>query len=305
MTDKLPWWGPARVPFLWLTPACMALGLALCWWLARHAGLAWSWADAALAMSGALLAHLSVNALNEYSDFRSGLDLHTRRTPFSGGSGVLPAHPELARVACVMGVAGLSGTATIGLYFLWANPGLWPELAPVGLVGLLLVMAYTPWVTRHPWLCLIAPGLGFGPLMMWGTASVLLADGKGAVALLSLLPFGLVNNLLLLNQFPDVDADRSVGRLTLPMLLGRARCWPVLLGQFALAYGALLLAVGLQWAPVGACLGLLTLPLALNVVRGASRHADDIPELLPFMGMNVLTSLLTPVLAAIGMVMSA
>ena len=35
----------------------------------------------------------------------------------------------------------------------------------------------------------------------------------------------LVNNLLLLNQFPDVDADRAVGRNTLPMRLGRSRCW--------------------------------------------------------------------------------
>lgn len=26
MASEHPWWGPARVPFLLLTPACMALG---------------------------------------------------------------------------------------------------------------------------------------------------------------------------------------------------------------------------------------------------------------------------------------
>ena len=45
-----------------------------------------------LALAGGLLAHISVNALNEYLDFTSGLDLTTLRTPFSGGSGTLPAN---------------------------------------------------------------------------------------------------------------------------------------------------------------------------------------------------------------------
>ena len=44
-------------------------------------------------------AHLAVNMLNEYFDFKSGLDFKTQRTPFSGGSGTLPANPHLARQA--------------------------------------------------------------------------------------------------------------------------------------------------------------------------------------------------------------
>ncbi len=40
-----------------------------------------------LALLGAFLAHISVNTLNEYFDFKSGLDLETIKTPFSGGSG--------------------------------------------------------------------------------------------------------------------------------------------------------------------------------------------------------------------------
>jgi len=283
----------------------MALGVAGSWWLAQRSGMAWSWLDAALACLGALLAHISVNALNEYTDFRSGLDLQTVRTPFSGGSGALPGRPELAGATLVMGLLALSLCALIGLYFLWAKPGVWRPLLPVGLVGLALVVAYTPWVTRHPWLCLVAPGLGFGPLMLIGVGAVLLHEVAWPLALLSLLPFGLVNNLLLLNQFPDVDADRAVGRNTLPMRLGRSRCWPVMLGQFALAYMALMLAIDTGGLPRGAALGLLTLPLALNVVRGARRHADNIAKLQPFMGMNVVVSLLTPVLAAIGIVLGA
>ncbi|KGM39310.1 hypothetical protein JY96_02750 [Aquabacterium sp. NJ1] len=303
MPEQQPWWGPARVPFLLLTPACMALGVACCWWLVRQSGGILAWPDALLAVLGALAAHVSVNALNEYVDFKSGLDALTQRTPFSGGSGVLPARPELAQTALWMGCASLGLAMVTGLYFLWRQPAALPALMPVGLVGVLLVVAYTPWVTRHPWLCLMAPGLGFGPLMMLGTSAVLLGHWGLPVALMALLPFGLVNNLLLLNQFPDVDADRRVGRLTLPMLLGKTRCWPVLLMQYGLAYGALLLAVWQLGLPASALLGLLTLPLALNVVRGARQHAEDTPALLPFMGMNVVVNLLTPVLVAVGVVL--
>lgn len=305
MADRQPWWGPARVPFLLLTPACMALGVAVCWWLARSSGATLAWPDALLAVLGGLAAHVSVNALNEYMDFKSGLDMQTQRTPFSGGSGVLPARPELASGALAMGLVALGWTALTGLYFLWRDLAVLPALMPVGLAGLLLVVAYTPWVTRHPWLCLMAPGLGFGPLMMLGTAAVLQGRWGAEMVVMALLPFGLVNNLLLLNQYPDVDADRRVGRVTLPMWLGKSRCWPVLLGQYGLAYGALLCAVIWMGVPRGALLGLLTLPVALNVVRGAARHADDTPALLPYMGMNVAVNLLTPVLAAIGLVWSA
>lgn len=305
MPDQQPWWGPARVPFLLLTPACMSLGVACCWWLARQRGDALAWPDALLAVLGALAAHVSVNALNEYVDFKSGLDALTQRTPFSGGSGVLPARPALAQTALWMGCTSLGLATMAGVYFLWRQPAILPALMPIGVAGVLLVVAYTPWVTRYPWLCLMAPGLGFGPLMMLGTSAVLLGHWGWQVALMSLLPFGLVNNLLLLNQFPDVDADRQVGRLTLPMLLGKTRCWAVLLAQYGLAYGALLLAVLWLDLPKAALLGLLMLPLALQVVRGARRHAEDTPALLPFMGMNVVVNLLTPVMVAVGLVLGA
>ena len=37
---------------------------------------------------GLLLTHISVNVLNDYFDYRSGMDLATKRIPFSGGSGL-------------------------------------------------------------------------------------------------------------------------------------------------------------------------------------------------------------------------
>ncbi|MDO9166213.1 MAG: prenyltransferase [Rhodoferax sp.] len=291
------WLGPARLPFLVLTPACILLGVACVQWTQGQVNLQ----DALLVLLGATAAHISVNAFNEYLDFRSGLDAMTQRTPFSGGSGVLPVHPELAGITLAMAIACLGCCVAIGLYFV-ALRG--PVLLPLGLAGVALVLAYTPWITRHPLLCLLAPGLGFGPLMVLGTQVALAGEYSATAAAASLVPFFLVNNLLLLNQFPDAEADRRAGRRHLLITSGPAVAARWYAALTVLAFASLALGVLVGWLPTGALLGLLTLVLALPTVREVLANALDVERLLPAMARNVLVCILTPVLMAAGMWMS-
>lgn len=301
MSDRLAWLGVIRGRFLLLALACVALGVAVA--LQTRALDGAFLADALLVLLGALAAHAAVNALNEYGDYRSGLDLRTARTPFSGGSGTLVAAPQHLGKALLLGLGGVALTAGIGLYFLIRQPALLGQLAPLGAAGLALVLAYTPWLTRRPWLCLLAPGLGFGPLMVLGTQLVLAGQISPSGVLLALVPCCLCNNLLLLNQFPDIDADRSVGRLTLPMLLGRERAVSVLGAQWLLAFGGLLLSVLAGWAPAGAALGLLCGLPALRTWRLLRRDAESPAGLLPALGLNVAVSVATPLLMALGLLL--
>ena len=78
-----------RPSFLMLAPVTVLLGLGS----AVQSGASIAWQQLAAALLGALAAHVAVNTLNEYQDFHSGLDRVTERTPFSGGSGALPAQP--------------------------------------------------------------------------------------------------------------------------------------------------------------------------------------------------------------------
>ncbi len=203
-----------RLPFLILTPACVMLGAGTAAWSGSELNLYYL----ALTFVGAVAAHISVNALNEYDDCKSGLDFNTQRTPFSGGSGTLPQSPDKAHVALITGLFSLVVTAIVGVYFLYVR-GLW--LLPVGLVGLVIIVVYTKWITKNAVLCLIAPGLGFGPLMVMGTDFVLTGCYSWTSFVASLVPFFLVSNLLLLNQFPDVEADKGVGRHHFPIAIGR------------------------------------------------------------------------------------
>ncbi len=214
MSDMKQLLGPMRLPFLILTPVSVFLGLGTAIWSVGQISVLYL----VLILIGAVAAHISVNAFNEYLDFKSGLDYKTERTPFSGGSGTLPAHPGLANQALRTALIAFAITGLIGVYFLYVRGTL---LLPLGIVGLLIVATYTPWLTHHPLLCLIAPGVGFGPLMVMGTDFVLTGNYSWTAFMASMVPFFLVSGLLLLNQFPDVEADRSVGRRHLPIIIGR------------------------------------------------------------------------------------
>ena len=290
--------GPMRLPFLVLPPACVLLGAGTAIWTQGKINPI----HFVLAFVGAVAAHISVNALNEYFDFRSGLDLRTQRTPFSGGSGTLPANPETARSALTTGLVALAITALIGLYFLtvWG-----PSILPLGLLGLLVIVAYTPWVTHSPFLCLIAPGIGFGLLMVMGTNFVLTGEYTWTAFVASLVPTFLDSNLILRIQFPDVEADQSVGRRHYPIILGRKKS-SIIYGAFLLlAYLSIVAGVLLALLPVAGLLGLLALVLAVPTALGVYRHADDLEKLMPYLGYNVLLTVATPVLTAIGLLIAS
>jgi len=289
--------GAVRPQFLLLNISCVAAGAGAAYW--RKGSIIW--ADAALALLGALCAHSSVNLLNDYSDFRSGIDAMTKRTAFSGGSGTLQNHPELYGYVLKMGIFTAAATAVIGVYFIrsqgWA-------IAPLGILGLLLVLLYTPWFTRTRFLCLVAPGLGFGTCMVMGTDLVLGNAYSAAGFAASMVPFFLVNNLLLLNQFPDLEPDR-IGKRKHFIIMHGLRAGAIVYALFSVgAYLSVIIAVAVNVLPPLCLLALLTIPFAVRASIGAFRDGADVQKLAPAMGINVIVNLLTPILLAAGLFLS-
>jgi 1,4-dihydroxy-2-naphthoate polyprenyltransferase len=112
----------------------------------------------------------------------------------------------------------------------------------------------------------------------------------------------LVHNLLLLNEFPDVEADVTIGRRTLPITLGKKGAAVVFSLFVLLVYIWIIGAVLLQTMPAWTLLALLTLPLGLQVIRGSFRY-DDMEAFLPVMLKNVQLVLLTQALIAAGYIL--
>jgi len=290
--------GVMRVSFVILAPACAFVGIAT----ARWSGATPDALSIILVLLAATAGHISVNALNEYYDFKTGLDFNTRRTPFSGGSGVLPANPEKAPVALIVGLVSLGIASAIGFYFI-AQQG-W-GLLPLGLLGAILALAYTAWISRSPFLTLLAPGLGFGPVIVLGAHFALTGAYTWTAFFASLVPFFLVSNLLLINQFPDREADRAVGRRNYIIVAG-GKAGAIIYDLFLLGtYLAIVAGVLLGYLPATALLGLGTLVLAVPTAIGVLRHAEaDIEHLIPYLALNVLINLFTPLLLGVGLLIA-
>lgn len=286
--------GVIRAPFLLLTPVCVFVGVAT----AVASGMPVIWGNLVIVMIAAIAAHISVNALNEYLDFKSGLDLNTVKTPFSGGSGILPMYPDYAVTALAISIGGLLLSTACGFYLFYVSG--W-GLLPLGLLGVFTVVAYTPWINRNAIFCLFAPGVGFGMVMVLGTHYALTTTLTEMVVWASLLPLLLVSNLLLLNQFPDVDADRQVGRRHLPILIGRPASGLVYASLLLLSYIAVVLGVLLNRLPALSLLVLLTSPLAIVLSIKVRHFAEQPLKLIPWMGLNVVLVLVTPVLLGLGL----
>jgi 1,4-dihydroxy-2-naphthoate octaprenyltransferase len=138
--------------------------------------------------------------------------------------------------------------------------------------------------------------------MVMGTHVALTGNYSWTALVASLIPFFLVSNLLLLNQFPDVEADRDVGRKHLPIVIGRRASSLLYVGFLVMAYIALIWGVYSQYLPRASLIGLATAALAVPVSLGAYRYAENVKKLIPAMGINVAINILTPVLVSIGLI---
>jgi 1,4-dihydroxy-2-naphthoate octaprenyltransferase len=186
----------------------------------------------------------------------------------------------------------------IGVYFVLTRG--W-DLLPLLIVGALCAVLYTPLITKlgfPEW----APGLGMGTLPVLG-AYFIQTTNYTLPAIIAAIPSGiLVHNLLLLNEFPDVEPDGKAGRKTMPILIGRSKAWMVYTALTVVVYLWIIGWVIAGQMPVFSLIALLTLPFAVKAIRGGQKH-QDMNQLVPAMANNVMVVLLTQFLLGVGYIL--
>jgi len=289
------WFLETRPHFLLLSVVLVFLGACIAW---HDGNFELNWA--LLTFLGLLLAHISVNVLNDYFDYRSGVDAKTHRTPFSGGSGILPAHLLTLRQVFWFGIGSFLMILPIGIYFLIVRGWL---LLPLIIVGVVCILAYTPFILKTKWPEWLA-GLGLGTLPVLGTYYVQTA-AYTFPAIVASVPSGiLVHNLLLLNEFPDVEADKTVNRKTLPITLGKTAAGIIYSVLTLTVYLWIVASVVARFMPIPTLVTLLTLPLAMRAIRGALKPEDK-SKLMPALASNVQLVLLTQLFLGVGYILAS
>jgi len=285
------WLRVIRVRFLLASIIAVSVGLAITWW---HTGNI-SIFDAILTMCGVLALHASVDLLNDYWDFKRGIDTTTHRTKMSGGSGVLPEGLLKPAQVYAAGIAFLIIGTAIGIYFI-ATDGI--------VIGIILAFA------------VISIYFYSTKIVDWGLAEVFVAI-KGSMivmgtyfvqtsqiteqSVLGGIVIGVLSSLVLfITSFPDHDADKAKGRKTLVISLGMQKACSILWIFPAITYGITIIAVVFEIFPVFCLIILSTVPLIIKSGYRLKQNYDKLTNLIPVMSSTLYFSRITGVLLVVG-----
>jgi 1,4-dihydroxy-2-naphthoate octaprenyltransferase len=284
------WAGQIRAPFLALSVVLVLIGGAVAVQNGVFNGLRF-----ALAMLGVVLAHMAVNLVNELHDHATGIDQHTRRTPFSGGSGTLQRGDLKPREVLYVTAAVLLVALLIGIVLTLLSG--WPLMIFILLGGLATVF-YTSHLARWA-IGELAAGICLGTFVVLGTYFCQAETLTAEVIWLSVPPGILTALLLFLNEFPDLEADRKGGRRHLVIVLGRERAAIVYAAALIVMYAVLVVGVVTGLFPLPVLMALATLPLALKASLTALKHHDKFDKMVGALGANVGVVLGTDLLIAV------
>ena len=225
-------------------------------WLATGT---FNWAYFVLALVAGMLFHTACNLINDYYDYKHGLD----HAGAYGGSGVLVSKALSPREVIVGAYLMLMLGSFIGLYFVYVFG--WPMLY-IGVAGLLGSIFYTTTPLSAKYVALGSPlvFIMMGPLMVLGGYLVQTGTLSWNAVWIS-LPVGfIVAAILHANDTRDIVHDRHAGIRTIATILGVTGTRVYL--SFLL-FAPYLTVIALWYfgvAPWTVLLPILTLPLALG-----------------------------------------
>lgn len=194
-----------------------------------------------------ILFHISVNSLNVARDYRSGIDAETEKTPFSGGVKVLTSGTLRYRSAVFIGLLPIGLSLPIFAYF-GLKFDIW-IVSTIFLSAVILAVGYTDIFVKN-FLGEISAGIGLGALPMLSIFFFQNGSLSLSSIFVSISMFIPAFNLLLINEFPDIEVDRKHGRRNIPIALGKENAVRVYQASNILFTLTTILLVILEFLPI-------------------------------------------------------
>ena len=289
------WLRVIRVRFLLASVIAVALGLALSWWQTSQINIL----HAGLTMAGVLALHASVDLLNDYWDFRRGIDTKTKRTKMSGGTGVLPEGLLKPVQVYKAGIAFLILGTLIGSYFVVID-----GIIIAGILGFAILSIYF-YSTK-----IVDSGLAEVFVAIKGTMIVLgtyfIQTSEIAInPIFAGIVVGVLSSLVLfITSFPDYDADKSKGRKTLVIAVGKKNATNIFWIFPVISFGVIVGCVILNFFPVFSLITLVTIPLIIKSGRNLKTSFHDNNLMVPVMTKTLMFSRITGALLVIGFLLN-
>ena len=269
------WLRAIRVKFLLASVIAVSLGLSLAW----HSGHPIDILHAILTFAGVISLHASVDLLNDYWDFKRGIDTKTKRTKMSGGTGVLPEGLLKPKSVYIVGIAFLILGAIIGIYFVIIFG------ITIGLIlgfAILSVIFYSTKIVN--WGLAEVFVTIKGTLIIIGTYFIQ-SQSIDDFTILAGIVVGVLSSLVLfVTSIPDHDVDKEKGRRTLIIIFGKANAVKTFLIFPILAYGIIIYGVVSGLFPIYSLIVLLAKPFLIMAIL----HLKDLEK-----SENILLSSMT------------
>ena len=269
------WLRAIRVKFLLASVIAVSLGLSLAW----HSGHPIDILHAILTFAGVISLHASVDLLNDYWDFKRGIDTKTKRTKMSGGTGVLPEGLVTPKSVYIVGIAFLILGAIIGIYFVIIFG------ITIGLIlgfAILSVIFYSTKIVN--WGLAEVFVTIKGTLIIIGTYYIQ-SQSIDDFTILAGIVVGVLSSLVLfVTSIPDHDVDKEKGRRTLIIIFGKANAVKTFLIFPILAYGIIIYGVVSGLFPIYSLIVLLAKPFLIMAIL----HLKDLEK-----SENILLSSMT------------
>jgi 1,4-dihydroxy-2-naphthoate octaprenyltransferase len=237
------WWRLSRIPFLSMGVLPLILGFVLAWRWGYRGPLELY----VLSTSAVILIMWMTYYLGEWNDLE-GDRINQNFNQFSGGSrtlvkGILPIW-----VSPFLGYGCLGGAMLIGFY-IYLQYQTDPRTLLLGGIGIVSGFFYSSkpfrWAYRGVGEILIGFCYGWLPI---ATGFFLFTGFFSQQVLLLSIPIGLsIFNVILINEFPDEEADRAFGKKNLVVRFGKERMGDLYLGLSIL--------IGLSFIKVMSILG--------------------------------------------------
>jgi len=123
---------------------------------------------------------------------------------------------------------------------------------------------------------------------------------SGEVNIESILAGMIVGTLsslvLFIASFPDHDADKSKGRKTLVIVVGKEKATKLFWIFPLFAYSIILIGISLNLFPLLSLICFLSLPLMIKSGLGLQKNYNSVSDLVPFMSSSLKSSRITGIL---------
>lgn len=284
------WIRVIRVRFLLSSVIAVFTGLAISWYSNSSFDLFY----AVITLGGVLALHASVDLLNDYWDFKRGIDTTTKRTKMSGGTGVLPEGLLKPSHVYRAGILFLIIGAIIGGFF-------------VVMFGVIIAILLTFAIVSIYFYStkIVDSGLAEVFVAIKGTMIVLgtIFIQTNQITLESVLGgivIGILSSLVLfITSFPDYTADKEKGRKTLVIVLGKKNASKFYWVFPIFVYGIITSGIVLQYFPIYSMMTLFSIPLLIQSGKSLQKNYDDSDKIVSTMSKTLLFSRFTGILFVI------